>query len=415
MNIEKFTVSNDPDLYEAWPDVVLTPGGKLICVFNECTHHCDRSYTRIMLTESTDRGRTWSPKHPLTEGSAGLSYYYNCPRIIILHVPSNSAKIWLLTPHHAKVNSCMKVDSNTFAHIFEQQRLHFMTTGSSASEVNLGLIGDIETGYRNFKIEDKILPAFFVKTAKQEISFLLSGGRIINWELSNFGNFVKHENIVNDGFGMDLLWLPVNGRWSGDETAQMSIVSCKNNGIELSLVFAGNMHNALPGIRIEKTYIIRAGSPKVNLEIRLLNENPSPFSTISFWNHNVVNIPSGKTELITLDENQSIVTTNAEIACFSNIQKEHVIHEYLLNKYLKGKASSSFGIYAPAKKFGIKFMVLKDFLMIYRWSDIHRSTLEWMSRPTNVPCGGSLHLDFSIEPIQNISRHDFCEYLKRNE
>ncbi|MDD4431840.1 MAG: sialidase family protein, partial [Bacteroidales bacterium] len=81
MNIEKFTVSNDPDLYEAFPDVVLTPGGKLICVFNECTHHCDRSYTRIMLTESTDRGRTWSPKHPLTEGTTGLSYYYNCPRI----------------------------------------------------------------------------------------------------------------------------------------------------------------------------------------------------------------------------------------------------------------------------------------------------------------------------------------------
>ena len=81
MNIEKFTISNDPDLYEAWPDVVLTPGGQLICVFSECTHHRDRSYTRIMLTESTDRGRTWSRKHPLTEGTRNLPYYYNCPRI----------------------------------------------------------------------------------------------------------------------------------------------------------------------------------------------------------------------------------------------------------------------------------------------------------------------------------------------
>jgi sialidase-1 len=81
MNIKKYTISCDPDNYEAWPDIVLTNTGKLICVFSECIHHNDRSYTRIMLTESTDRGRTWSPKHPLTEGTANKSYYYNCPRI----------------------------------------------------------------------------------------------------------------------------------------------------------------------------------------------------------------------------------------------------------------------------------------------------------------------------------------------
>ncbi len=80
MKIEKFCVSNDPDNYEAWPDIVLS-AGKLICVFSECTHHNDRSYTRIMLSESTDRGRHWTAKRPLTEGTAGLKYYYNCARI----------------------------------------------------------------------------------------------------------------------------------------------------------------------------------------------------------------------------------------------------------------------------------------------------------------------------------------------
>ena len=79
--IEKFTISNDPEFYEAWPDVALTAGGKLITVFTECTHHGDRSYTRVMLSESDDRGRTWSKKHPLTEGTAGLAYSYNCARI----------------------------------------------------------------------------------------------------------------------------------------------------------------------------------------------------------------------------------------------------------------------------------------------------------------------------------------------
>ena len=81
MTIHKYTISNDPDIYEAWPDLVLTDSGKLICVFAECTHHTNRDYTRIMLCESCDRGRTWSPKHPLTEGTKDLDYMYNCPRI----------------------------------------------------------------------------------------------------------------------------------------------------------------------------------------------------------------------------------------------------------------------------------------------------------------------------------------------
>ena len=84
MDIEKFCVSNDPELYEAWPDVTLAPNGKLLCVFSECTSHCVRTYTRIMLVESADGGRTWSPKRPITEGTKDLEYYYNCPRISTL-------------------------------------------------------------------------------------------------------------------------------------------------------------------------------------------------------------------------------------------------------------------------------------------------------------------------------------------
>ena len=81
MTIQKYTISNDPTIYEAWPDVVLAASGKLVCVFSECTHHGDRSYTRLMLTTSTDHGRTWTPKRPITEGTKGRPYYYNCARI----------------------------------------------------------------------------------------------------------------------------------------------------------------------------------------------------------------------------------------------------------------------------------------------------------------------------------------------
>ena len=82
--MEKFCISRDPKLYEAWPDVVLTPSGKLVAVFCECTHHGDRSYSRIMLTDSVDRGRTWSPRRPLTEATGPGEAYWNCPRLSLL-------------------------------------------------------------------------------------------------------------------------------------------------------------------------------------------------------------------------------------------------------------------------------------------------------------------------------------------
>ena len=39
MSIQRFIVSKDEAIYEAWPDLVQTASGKLICVFMECTHH----------------------------------------------------------------------------------------------------------------------------------------------------------------------------------------------------------------------------------------------------------------------------------------------------------------------------------------------------------------------------------------
>jgi sialidase-1 len=82
--IVKYRVSCDPSIYEAWPDVALTRSGRLVCVFSECTHHLDRSYTRIVSVESIDRGRTWSAKRAVTEGTQGLDYYYNCARVSAL-------------------------------------------------------------------------------------------------------------------------------------------------------------------------------------------------------------------------------------------------------------------------------------------------------------------------------------------
>lgn len=82
--IVKNTVSRNDSIYEAWPDIVMTDSGKLICVFTECAHHLDRTDARLMLIESTDRGYTWKNKRPLTEKGT-KSDNFNCARITRLH------------------------------------------------------------------------------------------------------------------------------------------------------------------------------------------------------------------------------------------------------------------------------------------------------------------------------------------
>ncbi|MBE6619308.1 MAG: exo-alpha-sialidase [Ruminococcaceae bacterium] len=82
--LKKFVVSRDDSIYEAWPDLTLTPSGKLICTFTECTYHTSRDLSRIMITESLDRGRTWSQKRPFTEMTNGDSYFNNS-RVSVLN------------------------------------------------------------------------------------------------------------------------------------------------------------------------------------------------------------------------------------------------------------------------------------------------------------------------------------------
>ncbi len=81
--MERFIVSRDDAVYESWPDLVLTAGGKLICIFTESVHHRDRSRTRLVLRESLDRGRTWSDKIPFTPETNGMPFW-DCARIVRL-------------------------------------------------------------------------------------------------------------------------------------------------------------------------------------------------------------------------------------------------------------------------------------------------------------------------------------------
>ena len=81
--ISRFTVSRDDSVYEAWPDLLLLPSGRLVCTFTECTHHRNRDRSRIVFTYSDDRGRTWAPKRPLSE-YGDRDFYFNNSRLSLL-------------------------------------------------------------------------------------------------------------------------------------------------------------------------------------------------------------------------------------------------------------------------------------------------------------------------------------------
>jgi sialidase-1 len=94
--VQKFVVSNDPAIYECHPDVTMgSDGNRLIAIFTERTHHwLTQAYSRCVIAISDDRGRTWSPKIPISEDTAGLPYFYDALRISTLR----SGRILALLP-----------------------------------------------------------------------------------------------------------------------------------------------------------------------------------------------------------------------------------------------------------------------------------------------------------------------------
>ena len=207
MKIEKFCISNDPALYEAWPDVALTGSGKLVCVFTECTHHGDRSYTRLMLAESTDGGRTWSAKRPLTEGTKGLPFSYNCARIsalsdgrlvvIVDRVPATGEKdasqavnVMYFSPDEGKSwSSAVETPLRGIV----PDKLRELDTGRWIISAHYAVRGHLTqfcrySDDRGKTWSDEILVAFDLRYQLCEVSILpLGGGKLVAFMRENSG------------------------------------------------------------------------------------------------------------------------------------------------------------------------------------------------------------------------------------
>jgi len=60
-------VSRDDQIYEAFPDVAMTPDGTLVCLYRESMAHAPFPFSRIAVRRSLDGGNTWSEKTILAE------------------------------------------------------------------------------------------------------------------------------------------------------------------------------------------------------------------------------------------------------------------------------------------------------------------------------------------------------------
>ena len=81
--MKTFIVSRDDSIYEAFPDIVMMPSGRLVCVFTECEHHGNRDNARLVCKISLDKGRTWSEKYPVTE-RGNKHEFFDCARLSLL-------------------------------------------------------------------------------------------------------------------------------------------------------------------------------------------------------------------------------------------------------------------------------------------------------------------------------------------
>jgi len=83
VGIRTVSVSNRADIYECFPDVVLSRRGRLVVAYRESDSHVAADFSHIAWRTSDDFGRTWSPPRYVvcSERRNGTLWKWNCPRL----------------------------------------------------------------------------------------------------------------------------------------------------------------------------------------------------------------------------------------------------------------------------------------------------------------------------------------------
>ena len=83
MSVEKFTISRNDNIYEAFPHLCLTSSGRILLAYRESNGHVASEFNRLIIRYSDDDGDTWSDRLVVRDEdrSSGVLTVWNCPKI----------------------------------------------------------------------------------------------------------------------------------------------------------------------------------------------------------------------------------------------------------------------------------------------------------------------------------------------
>ncbi len=337
------------------------------------------------------------------------------PEKLLLEIPAYRPGFWLLTTDHAKAVDLPVLEVAEPNRRFEARKALFVAR-NQAADIALGSKGAITVSYENQVIgtgpEQLVLT---VTTPEQKLGLVGSGGRIMQWTVD--GEEIVQRNLTDGGLGMDMFYLPVNGRWSGDQIAEMKLLGVSNDGKTVRIVYSGKAERAISGFRLEKTYIVTAGEANVTVEVKLLNENPDPISYPAYWSHNVFDFSSSADYYyINKDGGIAVVRPDQGGTFSSYIANRELRPEnkkYLDVNGLSGSGANRIGVFSAQSGRGVMLEVPEDFMFLYVWGRDAVRSLEFMMQPVAMQCGRSVVLRYSFTAYRG-DRSGFDALLLKN-
>lgn len=336
---------------------------------------------------------------------------------VLIQVPSLNPSLWLLTGQAKDLQGLKPLAMEQLRQEFERRKAA-VASQPQAGDVPVGKQGDLAVRYAEVKDQEGGSQVCVeVASPLQTIAFTSSGGRIWQWTVG--GKDLVARSMEQGGVGMDLIWLPVSGRWTGDQKAEMTLMKAVNTGQEVQLTYQGALKSVK--LDLEKTYRVPANGTRVDVRIKLTNADlvtPTP-AQVAYWSHNyfawgptgsparsfmaaagndVVTAPSGPTSQVT----------------FTNEKQGQQYRPFIMANMLKGAVRNVFGEYAPALKLGVLVRIPEDFMQVYRYEGPNESsTLEWMHRPVVLGPGKSVELSFEMEIYPGADADQFKETIRK--
>ncbi|MBN1553344.1 MAG: hypothetical protein JXA11_01255 [Phycisphaerae bacterium] len=316
----------------------------------------------------------------------------------VVRVKKETPDLWIATKDKNRIMGYTKIDARTVESQRKAAREKYLKT-NKAGNVKLGKVGGIEVAYDEVPFGGGPQITLRVSTPEQTLFFGDSGGRIYDWTVKGMSPFVGKKTYSTDGFGMDLLWLPENSRWKGDETRAMRLVTCDNDGKSARVVYEGEFKNSLPGVTLRKEYMIPAQYAWVVVKLTFWNERSGPV-TLSYWQHNVVT----PTSMHFISDSEKPVYEKGGTSVFPKEGLSKVFQKDVVSpEEIRGTLRGEYAEYFPETKSGLVFHLPEEFMNVYRWVSPNHgcSGSEWMTIPLTLAAGESKMLHYSIMAVPN--------------